>query len=214
MLGLFLAWLDIVTMDLPRAVVGRPYQPALLAVAGGVRCTMNNIGTRVVLGELPPGLTLSMAGYLRGKPVRTGNYTFAIRAGNDCGYTTRAYTLKVDAAPLLHLSVERVAFAWKAGMPAPAAQTFTVASSWPDLPYDVAVDGNAPWLRVRPWRGYTPLPDSGFRADPVTLTVDPARLAPGVYRTELVVSAWEAVEVIRVPVVLTVEAAETPAPKQ
>ncbi len=201
---IILAFLEILTLDLPVAVVERPYQPEPIRVVGGFRCTVNNIGLSVVLGELPPGLALSGAGYLRGTPARMGSYTFAIRAGNDCGWTTQAYTLRVEGAALLAASVERLEFRWRQGGAMPAAQVVTIGSNRTGMVYDV--QAAAPWLRAEPLRGRTPGAGSALQGDPVTVTVYTGSLAPGVYRTELVVAAWDAVERVRIPVVLVVEA--------
>ncbi|MBL8210705.1 MAG: hypothetical protein JNK87_08340 [Bryobacterales bacterium] len=201
---IILAFLEILTLELPVALVDRPYQPEPIRVAGGFRCTVNNIGMSVVLGELPPGLVLSGAGYLRGTPTKMGNYTFAIRAANDCAWTTQAYTLRVDAAPLLASSVERLEFRWRHGGPMPAPQAVTVGSNRVGLAYEVQTI--VPWLRAEALRGRTPGAGSAFQGDPVTVLVDPAKLAPGVYRTELVLTAWDAVERLRIPVVLVVDA--------
>lgn len=206
MAKIILAFLEILTLELPVAMVDRPYAPEPIRVAGGFRCTLNNIGTNVVLGKLPPGLTLSGAGYIRGTPREIGSYTFAIRAGNDCDWTTQAYTLRVDAAPLLQGSAQRLEFRWTQGAGMPPAQSFTVGSNRMGLEYDVQT-GSVPWLRAEPLRGRTPGAGSPFQGDPVAVTVDPGKLAPGVYRAELVIAAWDAVERLRIPVVLTVTAA-------
>lgn len=196
-------WLDFATGPLPRAVVGQPYLPGPIAVQGGARCTNNNVHTRVVMGELPEGITLSAAGYLRGIPRRTGSYSFLVRAGNDCAYSTRLFLLDVDGAPVLHVSEESLRFAVTQGSEAPHPQTFTVAANWRDMPY--AIEGDQPeWLELRPLRGRTPLPESPLTGDPVTVHVDPAKLAPGVYRAVLRIAAPQVVEVQTVRIEVTV----------
>jgi len=190
---------EILTTQLPQAVVHRAYLAAPLVVSGGAFCPVNNIFTKVVFGELPPGLSLSAAGYLRGIPQRMGSYTFLVRAGNDCSFATRRFTLEVDAAPLLQASQERLVFA-KLAEP----RVFTVSSSWKDMAYGIRMEPAVEWLQVEPLRGRTPVEDSGFVGDQVTVTVDAGKLEPGTYRTSLRVWTWQGANQLVIPVVLEI----------
>jgi hypothetical protein len=190
---------EILTTQLPKAVVHRDYLAAPLVLSGGGFCPVNNIFTKVVFGELPPGLELSATGYLRGIPERMGSYTFLVRAGNDCSYTTRRFTLEVDGAPLLSVSEERLVFS-KGAEP----RMFTVSSSWRDMAYGIRMEPVVEWLQVEPLRGRTPVEDSGFVGDPVTATVDAGKLEPGTYRTSLRVWTWQGANQLVIPVVLEV----------
>jgi len=47
-------------------------------------------------GSLPPGLKLSSAGVITGKPTKAGAYTFTVKAQNSAGSATKSYTIKVN----------------------------------------------------------------------------------------------------------------------
>jgi len=47
-------------------------------------------------GSLPPGLKLSSAGVITGKPTKPGTYNFKVRATNSIGNTTKTFTIKVN----------------------------------------------------------------------------------------------------------------------
>jgi len=49
-----------------------------------------------ISGSLPPGLKLSSAGVITGKPTKPGTYTFKVRATNNVGSTTKTFTIKVN----------------------------------------------------------------------------------------------------------------------
>ncbi len=200
-----LAAVEITTEVLPDAVVHRPYDPAPLTAAGGHRCTQNNINFSVVLGKLPPGITLSGGGFFSGVPPETGQFTFVVRAQNDCGMATRTYTLRVDGAPVLVLEPDSLEFRYRVGDPPPPPQSLRVASSWSGLPYSIYAEGAA-WIQLRPLRGRTPPPGSGHSADTVAVVVDPSKLTPGVYRGWVKLTAFETTNEPTVPVKLTVSA--------
>jgi hypothetical protein len=203
--GLLLG-VEITTESLPTAVVYRPYMPPPLIVAGGHRCTQNNINFNVVLGKLPPGIVLSGGGRFSGVPTETGEYIFVVRALNDCRLATRTYTLRVDGAPILVLEPDSLEFHYRVGDAPPPPQALRVAASWIDHPYAISAEG-ASWIRLRPLRGRTPPSSSGFSSDTVAVTVDPSKLAPGVYRGWIKATAWETANEPAVPVKLTITAA-------
>ena len=48
-------------------------------------------------GNLPDGITLSADGKLSGKALKVGTFTFTVKAENDAGYDTRAFTIVAEA---------------------------------------------------------------------------------------------------------------------
>jgi hypothetical protein len=67
------------------------------------------------------------------------------------------------------------------------------------------------WLRLRQAQGTTPEPGSAFTGDRATVTAIPLKLAPGVHRGTLVVSARNA-DALKIEVTVTVNMPK-PAPE-
>ncbi len=185
------AGIDLRTLALPPAIVHKPYSPAPLVAAGGGRCLPNLIGFAVVRGQLPPGITLSAAGFLSGMPTAEGVYSFSVRAQNECVSMTRSYRLDVQGPPILELAPARIEFRYQTGGALPEPQTLRVAANSQGLAYSVETEGAA-WLQIRPMLGRTPPEGSALRHDVVELMVDPAGLQPGEYRVRLRAEAWQA----------------------
>lgn len=200
---LFSFFLEIATIALPIAIVHKPYQPDPVMALGPSRCPLNNLHFRVVYGQLPPGLRLTGAGYLAGTPTQTGVFQFLVKAANDCEYATRAFDLKVEGAPILVHSPEALEFEYTQNGPLPEPQMVVVSSSWPDMPYSIDPVG-ADWLIAQPLRGRTQLPDGGHSGDPVSIHIEPGKLAPGTYRASLRLSAWQATNSPTIPVILKI----------
>jgi hypothetical protein len=196
--------LEILTADLPPAIVGRPYNPEPLIVGGGGACPMNNPSFRILWGDLPAGVRLSAAGYFSGVPRRTGTYPLLIQAASDCARVRREFTLTVGAAPILFLTPAELTIRYRAGGPPPASGTLLVTSSWGDLAYAVDASG-ADWLSLRPLNGRTPVPGSALTGDPVQVAADPNKLKPGTYRAFVRASAWESLNQPLATVTLIVE---------
>lgn len=176
--------------ELPVALMHRPYAADPLMLLGGERCSANDALFRVVSGRLPEGLRLSSGGYFSGTARKEGNYQFVVRAANNCGYTTRAFTLRVDGAPILLLSAESFEFTYTLGDPPPTPQLLFVKGTWFDLPYFIAAEGSA-WITLQPLTGRTPPENSPYNGDPVKVSIDPAKLAPGTYRGYVKATAWQ-----------------------
>ena len=70
--------LSIRTDILPPGLAGSPYRP-LLSVTGG---DGSQVTWSVVVGTLPPGVTLSPLGVFTGNPTATGTYSFTVRSAN------------------------------------------------------------------------------------------------------------------------------------
>ncbi|MBS1831009.1 MAG: putative Ig domain-containing protein [Acidobacteria bacterium] len=199
----FCFFLEIATSTLPTAIVHKPYKQDPIIALGPSRCPQNNLHFRLAFGQLPPGLQLTSSGYLTGTPTQTGTYQFLVRAGNDCEYTTRPFTLKVEGAPIFVTFPDSLDFEYTPNGPIPTPQTVLVSSSWPDMPYSIDPIG-ATWLSADPLRGRTQLPDGPHSGDPVAISIDPAKLTPGTYRATLRISAWQATNSPTIPVTLRV----------
>src|SRR5580704_18554900 len=91
------AGMEFVTPELPRAALGKGYEPAPLEVRVGGACPLGGIGYTVMGGKLPPGLQLSRLGYFSGSPSRAGSYDFVVRAANGCSATMKQFTIVVSA---------------------------------------------------------------------------------------------------------------------
>jgi hypothetical protein len=159
----------------------------------------------VVGGGLPPGLTLSPAGFFSGEPLREGVYRFTVRAANACESMLREFVLRVDGPALLRVDPDGLSFCYRPGDPPPAAQVARVSANWDGLAYRVEVEG-APWLSARPLRGRTPREGAALQHDRVEVAVNPQGLRPGEYKGWLWVEAWEADNAPRIPVTLRVTA--------
>ena len=85
--------LSIVTDELPRATIGRPYS-ATLAAAGGVDTRVWSLAS----GVLPVGLALSADGQITGTPGAPARAEFTVRVADSSGQATRA--LALDVRPL------------------------------------------------------------------------------------------------------------------
>lgn len=195
--------LEIVTRSLPVAILHEPYSPEPIQVAGGGGCTQNFVAVSVARGDLPEGIWLSQAGYFSGTPVQEGVYVFYVRASNGCQSVVREFTLRVNGAPILSASVERLEFVYSYGGALPAAQQVRISSNWTNLRYGVEAV-RAPWLVLRPLRGATPPAGSGLAADTVAVSIDPERLAPGNYRGLIKATAWRAVNEPEIAVTLVI----------
>jgi hypothetical protein len=193
--------LEFLTEELPWAIVDKGYAPPPLEARTSGACTSGGISYAVVAGELPPGLQLSRLGYLAGVPLRTGNFEIAVRVATGCSWTTRHFVLVSTGAPVLSGSPLKIEFRSSAGQ-MPPEQLVRVSATWPRLAYQVS--SSADWVTATPDRGLTPRAGSALTDDTVHVRVDPSHLKPGRYEAVIGVSAWQALEALRVVVVLTV----------
>ncbi len=95
---------------------------------------------------------------------------------------TVAVTLNVTAAPTLSVSPSQLSFNYLIGAANPASQSVSVAASptTPPVSFTAAASGGA-WLSVTP--------TSGSTAATVSVSVNPAGLAPGTYNGTVTVTA-------------------------
>ncbi|MBI4908974.1 MAG: hypothetical protein HY820_35465 [Acidobacteria bacterium] len=199
--------LDLITKELPPAVIHRPYAPEPLVVQGCGVCADNGVTFRLAFGALPEGVRLTPAGYFQGIPKKEGSYFFIVQAANSCQRTRRGYTLRVGGAPILVASESSFEFFHTTGAVMPAPKTFHIAANWHDMPYQCDA-GGANWLDWRPMRGRTPPEGSPLQGDPVDVYIIPDKLVSGVYRAPLRCTAWGATRDVTVMVTLSVEATE------
>jgi hypothetical protein len=207
------AGMEFVTPELPRAALGKGYEPAPLEVRVGGACPLGGIGYTVI-GKLPPGLQFSRLGYFSGTASRAGSYDFVIRAANGCSATMKQFTIVVSAAPVLTITPAHLIFvaAEHDGSP---EQSLQVSATWPNLPYSITVAGGD-WLTALPDLGRTPgVPSSPSpntvstvvstpAGDTVRVRVRCSNLNAGHYSATLTLSAWQAAPSAAVVVELTV----------
>lgn len=204
-----LAWLvpgtteiEFVTADLPWAIAEKGYAGPPLEVRVSGSCPIGGVGYAIVTGGLPPGMQLSRLGYFSGTPLRTGEFTFTVRASDGCGSTGKQFTLVVTGAPVFKVTPLVVSFASKAGE-SPPEQRIRVSATWPRLPYQLTAS-NAAWLVATPEHGTTPRQGSAMADDIVHVRADTVGIKPGHYSASITVSSWQASQPVRVEVELTV----------
>ncbi len=197
-----IAEIEFVTDSLPWAVVEKGYEAPPLEVRVSGSCPIGGVGYAVISGALPPGLQLSRLGYFSGRPLRTGEFSFNVRASDGCGHADRGFKLVVTGAPVLTVAPLRISFRANPGEGA-AEQQILVSATWPRLAYRINLS-KAAWLAALPDNGTTPREGSGMAADIVHLRVDPTGLKPGHYTAWILVSSWQALQPCRVDVDLTV----------
>jgi hypothetical protein len=206
--------MEFITPELPRAALGKGYEPVPLEVRVGGACPLGGIGYAVMGGKLPPGLQLSRLGYFSGAASRAGSYDFVIRAANGCSVAMKQFTIVVSAAPLLTVTPAHLIFvaAEHDGSP---EQSLQVSATWPNLPYKITIAGGE-WITALPELGRTPgvisSPASnavsgtvsGVAGDTVRIRVQCSNLNAGHYSATLTFSAWQAAPSAPVVVELTV----------
>jgi hypothetical protein len=188
------------TVELGRAIRGVPYRAVIETLVDG-RCEHSDPSFAVVAGALPKGLELTSVG-LDGSAMEIGLFRFTVRAETPCGGDVRDFQLLVTAKPILRVFPEELQFDCRSGAVA-EARSIRVTSTWPVLPYSAHVEGGD-WVDVRAEQGSTPDVGSALSADLVLVRVDASKLAAGVYRAVVVLSAWMGANAPEIPVVLTV----------
>ncbi|MCX6626189.1 MAG: hypothetical protein NTW28_00980 [Candidatus Solibacter sp.] len=187
--------------QLPRAAMGEDYRTPI-DIHLDRRCLLGDVSLSLAGGALPKGLQLTMSG-LAGVPREMGLFHFVVLARNVCTAVPVSLQLLVTGKPILEAAPDEIAFSCPSPAQSPAPRTILVSSTWPNLTYAVE-KRNADWLRVTQARGVTPGLDSAITGDVVTLSVDPSKLKPGVYRGSVHFSTWDGANSPDVPVVLVV----------
>ncbi|MBM3814383.1 MAG: hypothetical protein FJW20_22395 [Acidimicrobiia bacterium] len=179
----------VLPAHLPPATLGKNYSAGPLTINGGGACTQNFVAFEIAAGHLPPGVSLSRAGYFSGAPAESGAFSFLLRASNNCSATLQPYHLRVEGAPMLIVTPSQLEVEYLPGGPAPQPLHIRVASTHAGLPYRVQAP-TWPWLSLRQRSGVTPSPDSAFDSDRVEVHLDAASLWPGHYEIPIRFSAW------------------------
>lgn len=193
--------IEFVTLDLPWAVAEKGYEAPPLEVRVSGSCPIGGVGYSVVSGRLPPGIDLSRLGYFSGVPLHTGEFPFTVRASDGCGWSAKQFKLVVTGAPVIGVTPTHLSFECKVGET--VEQRLLVSATWPRLAYRLTLS-NAAWLRAIPEHGTTPRQGSAMAEDIVHVRVDTVGLKPGHYKASIAVSAWQALEPVRVEVEVTV----------
>ena len=202
---------ELLTEELPWAVVDRAYSPAPLEVRVTGRCPAGGVGFSVVSGVLPLGLKLSRLGYFSGVPTQTGLFEFNVRAVNGCSWAARHFSLLVTNPPKLKTTIEQLTVASTPGSNPPEA-AIHLSASWPQLAYVVSVtykDGGSNWLTAVPEHGMTsresvPRRLSEAPSDEIVLRFNATKLKSGRYVAQVSISAWQS-SPVAVIVILTVD---------
>ncbi|MCL2807720.1 MAG: putative Ig domain-containing protein, partial [Coriobacteriia bacterium] len=93
---------SITTSSLLDGMVGDSYKKTLAASG------TNPMSWTRISGSLPPGLTLSGAGVLSGKPTKAGTYTFTVRAANHIGTHSKTFKITVRQKPKITTTIDSV----------------------------------------------------------------------------------------------------------
>ena len=193
--------IEILTRELPWAIVDRPWTPPPLQVRVSGRCPVAALGFSVVGGALPPGVVMSAYGDFSGIPRRMGRFPVRVRVANGCLWTAQLLEIEVTGPPLLRAEPAQVFFQARQGE-SPPSHTVQVSGTWPRLPYEIAKP--PPWLRVEPQRGYLPRIGAAVSSDLITLTPDTTTLAPGSHRARIRIYARDAANAPEIDVLLVI----------
>lgn len=200
--GVLLWAMVIQPPQLPPALIGREYSGGPLTASTSI-CAPHGAVWQVAGGQLPPGLTLSPAGFLTGAATQPGAWRFLVRVDAGCGAIDKEYVLEAIPAPVLDVRPAELRLSTLLGRASPQTFRLRVAGNHSGLAYSVQTDGS-PWLAVRQRSGALPAAGAALSADLVEVSVDAARLLPGETRAFLRISCWRGVSEVRVPVVVTV----------
>lgn len=207
-LGVLLWAMVIQPPQLPPALVGREYSGGPLLASTSI-CAPHGAVWQVAGGQLPPGLTLSPAGFLTGAATQPGTWRFLVRMNAGCGPIDKEYVLEAIPAPVLDVRPAELRLSTLLGRASPQTFRLRVTGNQPGLSYSVQTDGS-PWLSVRQRAGTLPAAGAALSADLVEVSVDTTRLLPGETRALVRISCWRGVSDVRIPVVVNVT---TPRPE-
>ncbi len=95
-IDVYAATIRFVTLSLPNATLGVPYETGLFAAGGATALSWSN-----PMGALPLGLSLDGAsGIISGTPTTEGLSEFTIRASAGTAYADRRFSIRVSAATI------------------------------------------------------------------------------------------------------------------
>ena len=188
---------------LPAGMIGRPYAEALAAVGGAPPYTWS-----VVLGGLPPGLTLDpTTGSLEGNPTVPGTFRFAgLVTDTKDDAAAREFLTRIEldpnVEPRLGAQPNGLTFSFVQVSPAATRKLSVLNGGGGSLGFQVvtATQSGAPWLMVSPMVGETTAAEPGM----LNVTVDPTSLAPGTYFGEIQIASPAAQQSTTVPVAMAI----------
>ena len=188
---------------LPAGMVSRPYVEALSAVGGAPPYTWS-----VVLGALPPGLTLDpTTGSLEGNPTVPGTFRFSglvTDTRDDVAAKEFLAQIELDpnVEPQLGAQPNGLTFSFVQVSPAATKRLSVLNEGGGSLGFqvDTATQSGGPWLMVSPTAGETTAAEPGV----LNVTVDPTSLAPGTYFGEIQIAGPAAQQSTTVSVVMAI----------
>ncbi len=86
------ASINITTTSLPSGLVGLPYNKSIDYESANAQPVFS-----LVSGTLPPGVSLTLQGYLQGTPTQQGTYDFTVQADDGFSTDTQALSLLIGA---------------------------------------------------------------------------------------------------------------------
>ena len=188
---------------LTTGMIGQPYAEALSAVGGAPPYTWS-----VVLGALPPGLTLDpTTGSLKGNPTVPGTFRFAglvtdTKADIAANEFLTRIELDPNVEPRLGAQPNRLTFSFVQVSPAATKKLSVLNDGGGSLGFQVetATQSGGPWLMVSPTAGETTAAQPGM----LNVTADPASLAPGTYFGKIQIVSPSAQQSRTVPVAMAI----------
>jgi hypothetical protein len=126
------------TTPLESGTVGVPYSQTLQGTGGSTPYSWS-----LVLGSLPPGLTLSGAGAISGTPTTANTYSFRIRVtGSDALYSEKVFSVTTVAAPLPDTTPNQFTFTDQTGVtPNTPVTSNAITVSGINAPAPISVTG-------------------------------------------------------------------------
>ncbi len=192
----------IVTSALFNGAIGSPYSQTIEATGGVPPYSFSSTPVTPVAG-----LALSTAGVLSGTPTVQGTSTFSVTVRDSLqASATKQFSIAIGAAgSLLQTSLSKLDFNAGLGGPTPPSQVFRVISSQEGQIFNVTVDGETTGSAPPGWIQVTP--SSGTAPGLVTVSVNQANLAEGVYsaRVRVSLAGNSSVPPVDVTVTLTVK---------
>lgn len=181
------------SLFLPDALLNRPYGPDAARERVSTRCNMPIPSTRVVAGELPPGLRMTGRGDVEGIPAAPGLFAFSVEVSDGCTRRIEERRIRVIPAPILTAEAEMLELRCGRGSPPFPGGIVRISGSAPGRAYsvDIAYGEEKPWLQAAMRDGSLPAEGSALESDTLRLTIDPGKLAGGVYTARLRVSTWQ-----------------------